>query len=131
MKKFILPIAIGLPLLELFVIILFVNWIGVWSTLGLMLLTSVIGVLFAKSQGLKTIKLAQVQMQNNQVPNQSLLDSICIFIGGALLVLPGFIMDVIGLFLLIPWTRTIVKAGLLKGIHSAIAKGQFVVLRRR
>lgn len=131
MKKIILPIAIGLPLLELIVIVLFVNWIGVWATLLFMLVTSVVGVLFAKRQGLKTIKLAQVQMQNNQVPSHSLLDSVCIFIGGALLVLPGFVTDLIGLFLLFPWTRGIVKAALLKVIHTAVAKGQFIVMRRR
>ncbi|WP_054703936.1 FxsA family protein [Bacillus sp. JCM 19041] len=131
MKKLFLATVIAVPLIELTLIVLFVNWIGVWPTLLLMLLTSVVGVLFAKRQGVQTLRLAQLQMQKSQVPSQVLLDGVCIFVGGALLVLPGFLTDMIGLIILLPWTRTIVKAALLKVAHAMIAKGNFVVIRRR
>lgn len=131
MKKLFLATVIAVPLIELTLIVLFVNWLGVWPTLLLMLLTSVVGVLFAKRQGLQTLRLAQLQMQKNQVPSQVLLDGVCIFVGGALLILPGFLTDILGLIILLPWTRTIVKAALLKLAHTMIAKGNFVVIRRR
>ncbi|KQL57497.1 MULTISPECIES: FxsA family protein [Bacillaceae] len=130
-KRFLLPVAIGIPLVELLFIVLSVQWIGVWYTILAMLLTSIIGFLVARRQGMQVIRLAQLQMQKQQVPSQAMIDGACIFIGGALLTVPGFFTDVVGALFLIPWTRTIIKAGLQKAIHSGIANGKFVVIKRR
>ncbi|MFB4210672.1 FxsA family protein [Shouchella sp. 1P09AA] len=131
LKRLLFPIAIGVPLIELLLIVLSVQWIGVWYTILAMLTTSIVGFLFARRQGMQVLRLAQLQMQKQQVPSQALIDGACIFIGGALLMLPGFFLDVVGAFFLIPWTRGIIKAGLLKAIHTGIAKGQFIVIKRR
>ncbi|WP_059103819.1 FxsA family protein [Shouchella shacheensis] len=131
MRKIMLAAAILIPLLELFIFAVVVNGIGVWWTILFMIATSVLGFALAKRQGLQILRLAQLQVQKGQVPSGVMLDGLCIFIGGAFLILPGFLTDIVGLVFLVPWTRTIFKALLLKLIHNAISKGQFMVIKRR
>ncbi|KKI86498.1 FxsA family protein [Shouchella clausii] len=131
MKKSIVVAAIAIPVLELFIITAFVNWLGIWQTLLLMFATSILGFVFARKQGMQVYRLARLQMQNSQIPSHALLDGLCILFGGILLVIPGFLTDAIGLFFLIPWTRAIGKALLLKIVHSSMTKGNWTVIKRR
>ncbi|GAE34115.1 FxsA family protein [Halalkalibacter akibai] len=131
MFRLLLLLIIIVPALEIAVLILSGNVLGVWPTILLIIATGVLGAWLAKKEGLQAIRLAQLQAQQGQLPSGVLLDGICILIGGVVLLTPGFITDAIGFFLLIPKTRTYAKALLLKLFHTMIKNGNFIVVNRR
>ena len=67
--------------------------------------TGIIGAYLAKREGLQTIRRMQEQLSHGEIPGEAVIDGICILIGGALLVTPGFITDLTGFLLLLPPTR--------------------------
>lgn len=132
MFRFILILLfVIIPTIEITIMIFTGKVIGILPTLLLILLTGVLGVAFAKREGLQTLRLAQLQLQQGQIPSEAIVDGFCILIGAILLIAPGFVTDFIGLFLLIPITRTFGKA-LLKNIFSRMIKnGQFIIISRK
>ncbi|MNC79575.1 phage T7 F exclusion suppressor FxsA [compost metagenome] len=84
----------------------------------------------AKREGKRVWDYAQFRLAKGELPTDSILDGICIFIGGALLLLPGFLSDIIGLLLLIPLTRGIAKLLLFRYISKRIGQGRIVLFRR-
>ncbi|WP_227936620.1 FxsA family protein [Alkalihalobacillus deserti] len=131
MFRLLLLLIIVVPALEIAVLILAGNLIGVWQTIFIIIATGVLGAWLAKKEGLQTLRLAQLQTQQGQLPSGVLLDGICILVGGVVLLTPGFITDTIGFFLLIPKTRTIAKALLLKIFNNMIKNGNFIIMNRR
>ncbi|MFC0557912.1 FxsA family protein [Halalkalibacter alkalisediminis] len=131
MFRILLLLIIVVPALEIAVLILAGNVIGVWQTIFLIIATGVLGAWLAKKEGLQAVRLAQLQTQQGQLPSGVLLDGICILIGGVVLLTPGFITDAIGFFLLVPQTRTYAKALLLKIFNNMIKNGNFIILNRR
>ncbi|MDQ0208099.1 FxsA family protein [Alkalicoccobacillus murimartini] len=131
MKKYMLALAVLIPVLEIAGFYFMIQWIGIWSTLSLMLVTSFLGLILARREGLQAIRVLRLQASKGQPPTGVVLDGICIFIGGALLVLPGFFTDLIGLFLFIPFTRAAVKALVIKWAYHLFRKGQVVVMSKR
>ncbi|MDT8859417.1 membrane protein FxsA [Alkalihalobacillus sp. MEB130] len=131
MFRLLLLLIIIVPALEIAVLILSGNVLGVWPTILLIIATGVLGAWLAKKEGLQALRLAQLQTQQGQLPSGVLLDGICILVGGVVLLTPGFITDAIGFFLLIPATRTIAKAFLLKLFHHMIKNGNFVIMTRK
>jgi UPF0716 protein FxsA len=99
--------------------------IGVWPTVGLIILTGMIGAWLAKKQGAEVLRLAQVQLRNGDLPSEAILDGICVLAGGVMLLTPGFITDTCGFLLLIPWTRTVMKIGVRRGLRRLIKRGRF------
>ncbi len=131
MFRLLLLLIIVVPALEIAVLILSGNIIGVWPTFLLIILTGILGAWLAKKEGLQAIRLAQLQTQQGQLPNGVILDGICILIGGIFLLAPGFITDTIGFLLLIPQTRSIGKAFLLKIFNRLIKNGNFIIMFRK
>ncbi|TWI56988.1 FxsA family protein [Halalkalibacter nanhaiisediminis] len=131
MFRLLLLLIIVVPALEIAVLILSGNVIGVWPTFLLIILTGIIGAWLAKKEGLQAIRLAQLQTQQGQLPNGVILDGICILIGGIFLLAPGFITDTIGFLLLIPQTRSIGKAFLIKIFNRMIKNGNFIIMSRK
>lgn len=97
--------------------------IGIWPTIGLIILTGVIGASLAKKQGAEAIKLAQIQIQNGDVPSEAILDGISVLIGAVMLITPGFLSDTCGFMLLIPWTRVFLKVGMRRWLRTKIRQG--------
>ncbi|WP_241773417.1 FxsA family protein [Bacillus sp. LL01] len=124
-------LIIIVPALEIAVLILSGNTIGIWPTIALIILTGILGAWLAKKEGLQAIRVAQLQTSQGQVPSSVMLDGLCILIGGVVLLTPGFITDAIGFFLLIPQTRGIAKAFLLKIFNKMIKNGNFIIMSRR
>jgi UPF0716 protein FxsA len=91
-----------LPLVELYVIIQVGGVIGVLPTLGLLLLTGFVGAALARSQGRQTWRRFNEAMSAGRMPAREVLDGAMIIVGGALLLSPGFITDVLGIALLVP-----------------------------
>ena len=99
---------IGLPTLEIFLMIKIGSKIGAINTVALIFLTAVIGIYFARLQGIQTIKSGITNMYQNKVPVYELLSGASIAIAALLLIIPGFFTDCLGFLLLIPFTRKII-----------------------
>lgn len=130
MFKILAFLMIVVPVLELWGLITVGQWIGAWYTIGLVILTGVVGAWLAKKEGLQTLRLVRLQLSNREIPGQALMDGICILIGGAVLLTPGFFTDAIGFFLLIPYTRNIVKAWMKKWFEKWIQSGSFIIIKK-
>ena len=113
-KVFLLFIAA--TLLEIFVFIEVGSAIGAWSTIALILLSAIVGVSLVRVQGLKMLLEAQRKMQLGEPPAREMLGGTLIALSGALLILPGFVSDLIGLLLLLPPVRQAIVARLLSKV---------------
>lgn len=130
MLRIVIVLFVLVPILELWGLITVGRWIGAWPTILLVIMTGLFGAWFAKKEGLQTIQLARLKLARGEVPGFAIIDGICIFLGGAMLILPGFFTDALGLILLIPYTRNIIKAWLKKKLESWIRSGGFIILRK-
>lgn len=130
MTRIFLLLLIIVPALEIGLLILSGNTLGIWPTIILIILTGIIGAWLARKQGLETIRAAQEQMRSMQIPGEAILDGLCILVGGVVLLTPGFITDALGFFMLIPTTRSIIKIWLRKIIKRLIDNGNFYIIRR-
>ena len=98
---------IGLPALEIFLLIKIGGQIGALSTVALIFFTAVIGIYFAKLQGIQTLRSGMVNLYQNKMPIYEIMSGASIAIAAILLIIPGFFTDLIGFLLLIPFTRKI------------------------
>lgn len=130
MGKLLLLLLIIVPAMEIGVLILSGNTIGVIPTILLIILTGILGAALAKKEGLNAIRTAQLQASQGQVPGSVLLDGVCILVGGVVLLTPGFITDAMGFLLLIPQTRAIFKGFLQKMFYHMVKNGSAVYVSR-
>ena len=98
---------IGLPALEIFLLIKIGGQVGALNTVALIFLTAIIGIYFAKLQGIQTLKSGMVNLYQNKIPVYEMMSGASIAIAALLLIIPGFFTDLIGFLLLIPFTRKI------------------------
>lgn len=131
MFRILLLLIIIVPAVEIGVLILSGNLIGVWPTVLLVILTGVVGAWLAKKEGLHALRLAQMQINQGEIPSSVILDGLCILIGGIVLLTPGFITDFLGFYLLIPQTRATVKALLMKLSRRLINSGNVIFYTRK
>ncbi|WP_429843781.1 FxsA family protein [Brevibacillus sp. FIR094] len=117
--------------LELWGLITIGSWIGGWNTVVLVILTGILGAWLAKQQGMQVFRMVQHQLARGQMPTDSLIDGVLILIGGILLLLPGFVTDVIGLVFLIPYTRMIIRHLLKRWLWNLISSGRVQLFFRR
>jgi UPF0716 protein FxsA len=105
--------------------------IGLWPTIGLVVLTAVAGTWLLRLQGLATLARAQRSMEHNQLPVAELFDGLCLLIAGILLLTPGFVTDGFGLLLLVPPFRALLRAWvghiLARSGHVHVAGRHFVM----
>ena len=101
-------IFIGIPALEIFLLIKIGGQIGAISTVALIFFTAIIGVYFAKLQGIQTLKSGMVNLYQNKMPIYEMMSGASIAIAALLLIIPGFFTDFIGFLLLVPFTRKII-----------------------
>ena len=102
-------IFIVLPIAELYVIIQVGDAIGAIPTIGILILDSLVGAWLWRHQGRAAWRRFNAALQEGRVPAREVLDGTLVIFGGALLITPGFISDVFGIFLLLPPTRAIVR----------------------
>ena len=113
---------IVVPIAELFVIIQVGQLIGVWWTIALLLADAILGSWLMRHQGRTAWRRFNEAMQAGRVPAREVLDGALVIFGGALLLTPGFITDIFGLILLIPPTRALVRAVLVRRLtHRMVA----------
>ena len=100
-------IFIGLPALEIYLMIEVGAQVGALNTVALIFLTAIIGLYFAKHQGIQTLRSGLVNLYQNKMPVYEIISGASIALAAFLLIVPGFFTDLIGLLLLIPFTRKI------------------------
>ena len=100
-------IFICFPALEIYLFIEIGGQIGALNTVALIFLTAIIGLYFAKHQGLQTLKSGMVNLYQNKIPIYEMMSGASIALAALLLIVPGFFTDLIGFFLLVPFTRKI------------------------
>lgn len=105
------------PVLELALLIKVGSAIGVLATLLLLLLSAVLGILLIRLAGFSTAWRAQERMRQGELPEQEMLQGFVMTMGGVLLLVPGFLSDLLALLILLPWTRHL----LLKGLQLYVA----------
>ena len=100
-------IFIGLPAIEIFLMIKIGGKVGAFNTVALIFLTAIIGVYLAKLQGIQTLRSGMVNLYQNKIPIYELISGASIALAALLLIVPGFFTDSVGFLLLIPFTRKI------------------------
>ena len=108
-----LILFILLPILEIWLLISIGDVVGALPTIGLVLLTAVVGVALLRHQGISTLMRAQDKMRAGEVPAREVAEGIFLAVGGVLLLTPGFITDTLGFICLIPGLRQLVLGKLL------------------
>ena len=115
-------IFIGIPALEIFLLIKIGGQIGALNTIALILLTAIIGIYFAKLQGVQTLKSGMLNLYQNKIPIYEMISGASIALAALLLIIPGFFTDFFGFLLLIPFTRKILLSLALKNKTKEDAK---------
>ena len=100
-------IFICLPALEIYLLIEVGGQVGALNTVALIFLTAIIGLYFAKQQGLQTLKSGMTNLYQNRIPIYEMMSGASIAVAAFLLIIPGFFTDLLGFLLLIPFTRKI------------------------
>ncbi len=111
------------PIAELYVIIQVGEQIGALATIAILVADSVLGSLLLRSQGRAAWRRFQASLAAGRPPAREVLDGGLIMFGGALLLTPGFLTDVLGLVLLLPPTRALVRTALVRRVGSRLLRG--------
>ena len=111
------------PIVELYLLIQAGSMFGTLNTLAIVLFTGVFGAYFSKLEGRNIWMQLQRQMKQSVLPADTMLSGAMVFVGGILLITPGFLTDFFGLSLVFPWTRAIYLSALKVKIARMIEKG--------
>lgn len=115
-----------IPAIEIGLFVWVGGLIGPWWVVTLIVLSGILGVALAKKEGAETWIKARQSMNQGQMPAAEIIDGICIFVGAVLLFSPGFLTDIVGLLLVIPYTRHFLKLGIVKWIQWRVSKGTII-----
>ncbi len=100
-------IFLGIPAIEIFLLIKIGGKIGALNTISLIFLTAIIGIYYARLQGLQTLRSGLASLYQNKAPIYEIISGASIAVAAILLIIPGFLTDTIGFLLLIPLSRNI------------------------
>jgi len=117
-------LLIVVPIVELAVLIQVAGVIGVLPTVGLVVASSLIGFWLMKAEGLGVLRRMQAQVAEGQMPATEVVDGVLVLLGGLLMVLPGFISSIVGLLLLLPPVRALLRPVVLARARRRIDRGQ-------
>ncbi len=103
-----------IPILEIYLFIKIGSQIGAFNTIFLIFLTAIIGIYYARYEGLNTFRSGFLQIVKNEVPAYEMISGAAIAFGAILLIIPGFATDILGFLLIFPITRKLVFGSLSK-----------------
>ena len=106
MNSIILLILV-IPIIEIYLFIKVGSQIGAFNTISLIIITAVVGLYYAKYEGLNTLRSAVSQLVKKEIPINEIISGAALAFAALLMILPGFLTDVIGLIIIFPWTRKI------------------------
>ena len=108
---------------EGYVILAFNEAVGGWNTIGLIVLTSMVGAALVRREGLSVLRRAQQSLDKGQIPTNELINGVLLLIAAALILTPGFFTAGVGLLLLFPPTRAVVREVLKRRFAGRVASG--------
>ena len=100
-------LIISIPLIEIYLFIKIGSYIGAFNTVTLIIITAIIGIIYARYEGFNTLKSAMSQLIKNQIPFYEIMSGAALAFAALLLILPGFATDILGFLLIFPLTRRI------------------------
>ena len=103
-----------IPIIEIYLLIKIGSQIGAISTIFLILITAIVGIYYAKYEGLNTLKSGFLQLSKNQSPTYEVISGAAIAFAAVLLIIPGFLTDIVGFLLIFPFSRKIIFGKLTK-----------------
>ena len=103
-----LVLIIGIPLIEIYLFIKIGSQIGAFTTISLIFVTAIVGVYYARYEGLNTLRSGVSQLYKNQMPLFELMSGAALAVAAFLLILPGFATDLLGFLIIFPFTRKII-----------------------
>jgi len=129
LKKYFLLLLILFPAVEISLFLISSKIIGILPTMLLIVLTSALGAYFARKQGIEAFQKVQRDLQYGKMPGGAIVDGFCILIGGLLLLIPGFLSDLIGALLLIPVTRKGIKPLFERWLRNMSNRNRYTIIR--
>ena len=114
---------VGVPLLELFILVQVGQMVGVWPTIGLVVLTGAAGATLARLEGLRTLWKVRGELAHGRLPGSALFDGFAILLGGTLLLTPGILTDLVGFSFLLPPTRKLLLGPIKKSLERRLKSG--------
>ncbi len=111
------------PLLELALLIRVGQIVGFWPTIGLVIFTGMAGAWLARLEGLRTLFKLRDDLAHGRLPGQAIMDGVAVLLGGALLLTPGIVTDILGFSLLLPQTRRSIQRRVREGLKAGVRDG--------
>jgi Protein affecting phage T7 exclusion by the F pla smid len=119
-----LLVFIVTPIAEIYLIVQVADVVGGLNTVALLILVSVIGAAMVKREGMGILARAQSELALGRVPGRELVDGLLVLFAGVLMLTPGFATDALGLSLLFPPTRALIRGVVSRGLSSRAASQQ-------
>lgn len=116
MFRVLFVLFIIIPIIEISVLMQVGELLGMWPTIGIVILSAWIGAKYVRQQGLATLQSVQTKMAQGEMPSSDIVTGLMLLVAGVLLVTPGFVTDIFGLSLLIPSVRQAIAASVQKHI---------------
>ena len=104
----IIIILLSIPLIEIYLFIKIGGYIGAFNTISLILITAIIGIIYARYEGFNTLRSGMSQLVQNQLPIYEIISGAALAFAALLLILPGFATDIMGIMLIFPPTRRLI-----------------------
>ena len=114
------------PIIEIYLLIKIGSQIGAITTILLIFTTAIIGVYYAKYEGLNTLKSGFIQISRNESPTYEVMSGAAIAFAALLLIIPGFITDILGFLIIFPLTRKLILNRLVKNFQPKNNKNNFI-----
>ena len=114
---------IVVPIAELYVIWKVGDSIGIWLTLALLAVDSLLGSLLLRAQGRSVWMRFNTALSEGKIPHREVVDGVLVIFGGAFLITPGFLTDIVGLLLLIPPTRALIRRLVVRRLGRRVVVG--------
>lgn len=114
MFRLLFVLFIIIPIIEISVLMQVGELLGMWPTIGIVILSAWIGAKYVRQQGIATLQSVQEKMAQGEIPSSEIVTGLMLLVAGVLLVTPGFVTDIFGLSLLVPTIR--------QGIASFVQK---------
>ena len=118
----ILLLLISIPLIEIYLFIKIGSYIGAFNTVSLILITAIVGIIYARYEGFNTLRSGMSQLIKNEIPVYEIISGAALAFAALLLILPGFATDLIGLILIFPPTRKLILKNFSKKYTSKKSK---------
>ena len=104
----VLLLLISIPLIEIYLFIKIGSYIGAFNTVSLILITAIVGIIYARYEGFHTLRSGMSQLIKNEIPVYEIISGAALAFAALLLILPGFATDLMGLILIFPPTRKLI-----------------------